>query len=124
MASGKGGYKHKGKFFQIPNSVLDSPAYRDLKPPARALIFEFGRDYTPQKNGRLFISTRQAVERLKVSEPVALRAFYELASHGFIKLTGHENWMERKARYWALTFKAINNRLQDKILSTAIDSSY
>lgn len=91
------------------DSLLNSPAYLDLRPPARALLIEFLRIHRPSRNGRLSISTRDAVTRLNVSEPTAIKAFEELATHGFIRLKNHENWMERKAREWELTMLSVNN---------------
>lgn len=90
-------------------AVLNSPAYLDLKPVARALLVEFARICHPTKNGRLSIPTREAVTRLNVTEPTAIKAFEELATHGFIRLKNHENWMERKAREWELTIKPVGN---------------
>lgn len=100
----------KEHHLRLYDSLLDSPAYLDLKPPARALLIEFLRIYRPNRNGRLSISTRDAVTRLNVSEPTAIKAFEELATHGFIRLKNHENWMERKAREWELTMLQVNNR--------------
>ncbi|MDX9989013.1 hypothetical protein [Thiothrix unzii] len=99
----------KEHHLRLYDSLLDSPAYLDLKPPARALLIEFLRIYRPSINGRLSISTREATERLNVTEPVALKAYYELAEHGFIRLKNHESWIDRKAREWELTMLPVNN---------------
>ncbi|EIJ34524.1 hypothetical protein [Thiothrix nivea] len=95
---------------RLPNSLLNSPAYLDLKPPARALLVEFLRIYRPSRNGELSISLRTATERLNVTEPVAMNAFVELAEHGFIRLRNLESWQERKARQWELTMHKVGNR--------------
>lgn len=95
---------------RLNDDILNSPAYLDLKPPARALLIEFLRIHRPTRNGRLSISTRDATERLNVTEPVAMRAFEDLASHGFLRLTRLESWQERKAREWELTMLSVNNR--------------
>ena len=100
----------KQHYVQLYDDILNSPAYLDLKPPARALLIEFLRIHRPTRNGRLSISTREATERLNVTEPVALRAFEELAEHGFLRLTNLESWQERKAREWELTMLSVNNR--------------
>lgn len=93
----------KEHHIRLNDSLLESPAYLDLKPPARALLVEFLRIHRPSRNGRLSIPTREATDRLNVSEPTAIKAFDELAEHGFIRLTNLENWQERKAREWSLT---------------------
>ena len=95
---------------RITDDVLNSPAYLDLKPTARALLIEFVRICRPDRNGALSISTRAATERLNVTEPTAMKAFEELAEHGFIRLTNNESWMERKAREWELSIKGVRNR--------------
>lgn len=100
----------KEHHIRLNDSLLESAAYLDLKPPARALLIEFLRIHRPNRNGRLSISTRDAMARTNVSEPTAIKAFEELATHGFIRLKNHENWMERKAREWELTMLQVNNR--------------
>jgi hypothetical protein len=95
---------------RITDDVLNSSAYLDLKPTARALLIEFVRICRPDRNGALSISTRTATERLNVTEPTAIKAFEELATHGFIRLKNHENWMERKAREWELSIKGVGSR--------------
>ncbi len=88
-----------------------SPAYRDLKPPAKVLLLEFLESCFPQeRNGRLSISVKNAAEKLNVSKPTAIRAFNELAEHGFIVLVNGERWQERKAREWRLTIMPCNGR--------------
>lgn len=99
----------KEHHIRLNDSLLESAAYLDLKPPARALLVEFLRIHRPSRNGRLSISTREATERMNVTEPVALKAFLELAEHGFIRLTNSELWQERKAREWELTMLSVNN---------------
>jgi hypothetical protein len=99
----------KEHHIRLHDSLLNSAAYLDLKPPARALLIEFLRIHRPSRNGRLSISTRDAMARINVSEPTAIKAFEELATHGFIRLKNHENWMERKAREWELTMLQVNN---------------
>src|SRR5690606_14689390 len=102
------GYKRKGCYFRKWAEWVNSPAYRDLKPPARCLLDEFQLIYRPTRNGYLSIGTRRAAELLRVTEPTASRAFYDLMEHGFIVLTKGELWMERKAREWRLTIEPYN----------------
>ncbi|OOZ75527.1 hypothetical protein BOW50_11375 [Solemya velum gill symbiont] len=89
--------------------MLSSRAYRDLKPVARCLLEEFQRLYRKSR-WKLTISTRDAARLLNVSEPTASKAFYSLATHGFIILTKGHLWQERMAREWRLTFKEYNSR--------------
>jgi len=100
--------KRKEYFVRLTESVLKSPAYRNLKPPARALLIEFMRVYRPSRNGRLTIDTATAKELINCSEKVTDRAFYELSEHGFIKLIKHHSWTTKKGREWAITFHKVN----------------
>ena len=100
--------KHKKYFVQLTESVLNSSAYRDLKPTARALLVEFLRVYRPSRNGYLTIDTVTAQQLINSSEKVTDRAFYELSEHGFIKLIKHHSWTTKKGREWAITFHSFN----------------
>ena len=100
--------KRKEYFVRLTETVLKSPAYRDLKPPARALLIEFMRIYRPSRNGRLTIDTATAQSLINSSEKVTDRAFYELSEHGFIKLVKHHSWTTKKGREWAITFLPVN----------------
>lgn len=99
-----------GRFVMRYECLMESPAYRSLSTVARCLLEEFQRVYYPDRNGRLSISTRNAAKLLNVSEPTATAAFYDLEEHGFIALANHENWMERRAREWRLTFERNGTR--------------
>lgn len=103
-------YRRKGSFITKWAEWTDSPAYRDLKPPARCLLDEFQLIYRPGRNGRLSIGTRRAAELLRVTENTASNAFHDLVEHGFIVLTNGQLWMERKAREWRLTIEPCNGR--------------
>ena len=103
-------YKRSGSYVQRYEIMLASPAYRDLSPNARCLLEEFQRIYRPGRNGALSISTRNATKLLNVAEPTAMKAFDSLTTHGFLILKNHENWFQRMAREWALTFEPLNNR--------------
>ena len=101
--------KRKEYFVALPEPVLKSPAYRDLKPPPRTLLVEFLRIYRPTRNGALTIDTATAQELIQCSEKVTDRAFYELSEHGFLKLIKHHSWTTKKGREWAITFHPVND---------------
>jgi len=100
--------KRKEYFVRLTETVLKSPAYRDLKPSARALLIEFMLIYRPSRNGRLTIGTATAQALINASEKVTDRAFYELSEHGFIKLIKHHSWTTKKGREWAITSEKAN----------------
>ena len=100
----------KPRFCQLFHRMANSPAYRDLNPPARALLTEFQLIYLPSLNGRLSISTRNAAQQINITEKTARKAFNDLAEHGFIELISGHSWMDKKAREWRLTFEKTNNQ--------------
>lgn len=102
--------KRQGRFIQRHEEWLLSPAYRDLKPPARCLLEEFQRVYMPSRNGLLSIAVANARTLLNVSKETASKAFYDLSEHGFIVLTKGQVWTERMAREWKLTFEPCGTR--------------
>lgn len=99
-----------GGYMRLFHEIFESPAYRDLSTVERALLLEFQRIYLPSRNGVLSISTRNAAQRLNVSEDTACKAFYGLVSHGLLVLMEGHYWQQRKAREWRLTFEPCNNR--------------
>ena len=103
-------YRIKGHYATLTDEIIESPAYRDLKPPPIALLIQFLRIHRPTRNGKLSITTKDAIKLLNVTDKVASRSFYELSEHGFIKLINYEDWYNSKAREWAITFLPVNNR--------------
>lgn len=100
----------KGEYFvALTESILLSPAYRDLKPPARTLLIEFLLIYRPIRNGDLTITEASAQAKINSSEKVTARAFYELMEHGFIKLMVKQSWSNNKGRKFSVTFHKVNN---------------
>ena len=103
-------YRRPRGFIPLWREVVESPAYRDLKPPARCLLNEFLLINNTYRNGQLSISTKNARKAINVSEETAGKAFHSLAEHGFIVLTKGELWQERKAREWRITFEECKGR--------------
>jgi len=100
------GYRH----IYIEAQVLESDAYRQLTPLARALLIEFLIIYREDRNGILSISTAQAAKRLNVSENTVKKPFYMLMEHGFIVLTKGHVWVNKLAREWRLTIRKSQDR--------------
>jgi len=112
MGNPLGKTRTKVRFLTIEADWFESPAYRNLSMTARNLLTEFLNIYRPGRNGKLSISTRNASERLSVSENTCIKAFGELVEHGFLILTNHENWIQGKARQFELTVRKTDNRVQ------------
>lgn len=100
----------KGYHLRLDAELIESPAYRDLKSVARALLIEFANLYRPSRNGRLSISVRNAATLIRCNKTTAEKAFHELASHGFIRVTNMDQWQDKKAREWAVTWQSVGNR--------------
>jgi hypothetical protein len=64
--------------------MLNSEAWKDLRPAARAIYTEINKRYNGSNNGFITYSVREAQRDVHVSKSTAARAFDELASHGFI----------------------------------------
>ena len=83
-------YKHQkkggGRFVQLPEWLLASPAWRSLKPGPRALYVELKRLYNGSNNGELFLSHRNAAEALGVHRNTIGSYYEDLAQRGFIRV--------------------------------------
>lgn len=85
--------------------LLNTPAYRSLNPPARAVLVELMRRYNGFNNGKIGLSVRDAGTACCVSKNTAARAFRELIDRGFVEVTTPSAFTVkcRLATEWALT---------------------
>lgn len=95
-----------GGFVAIPWSVLDSPRYRGLSHPARALLVELARQLRGDNNGMLLCS-REYMGKRGWSWDVVHRAKQHLLAAGFLHETvkGHR---PNKASWYAVTWSALD----------------
>jgi hypothetical protein len=111
LANGRNGSRKRkyqpdrdgGQFAVFPFVVLDSINFIKLSHPAKALLFEFARQYGDGYNGRLLCSMRHLKPRGFSSTDVVTRAKRELMDAGFIHETvmGHR---PNKASWYAVTW--------------------
>lgn len=96
-----------GGFVALPWSVLDCQAYQTLSHPAKALLFEFARQFTRDNNGRLLASRTYLSKRGWASSDVITRAKAELITAGFLHETvkGHR---PHKASWYAVTWRTLD----------------
>jgi hypothetical protein len=106
-AKGGGSGRDPGGFVALPWTVLDSPAYKALSHPAKALLFEFARQFVRDNNGRLLASSAHLAARGWRSNDVIGRAKRELLSAGFIFETV-KGQRPNKASWYAVTWLALN----------------
>jgi hypothetical protein len=97
--------KTDGQWVRLAFYLIDSPAWRDLDPTARALYVELKRRFNGKNNGSIGYGIRQAADNLRVGKSTAARAFQSLKEHGFIipALEGTFNRKSRHSSEWLLT---------------------
>lgn len=72
-------------FVALERYILNSAAWRSLKPMARAAYVEIASAFDGRNNGKIALSARQLGEALGVDKATASRAISELQAHGFIE---------------------------------------
>ena len=95
------------------NGFLSSNAWSSLKPAPRALYIELKRQYNGFNNGKVFLSQRDASERLNINRSTVGRYFKELIDKGFLVETqGHclGSQGNGKAAHYALTELPLNEK--------------
>lgn len=99
-------------YVQLHHWLLESAAWRDLTPNARAVYIELKMRYRGANNGDLALSTRDAGTAIKVSNSTAARAFQELIDHGFVAVAEDSSFSRkvRQSRRYRLT-EAANDRV-------------
>lgn len=100
------------RFVRLPFSLLISNAYRSINPNARVLLSELLMLYNGENNGSLYLSVRNAAQRIGVADlSAASRAFDDLMTLGFIELAQDAHFSVKaadasRARCWRLTWLA------------------
>lgn len=85
MAKGyKGKKRDSTKFVKLDHSFLDAQSRAGLSIGARSLIVELMRRYTGTNNGKIYLPTREAAERLGIHRTTVSRFYSELKDTGFI----------------------------------------
>ena len=98
---GKNGSK---QFAKLDHVVLNTKAYADLTPVARALYVEIKKKYNGSNNGYIGFGVREAGEAIKRSRSTASRGFKELIEHGFIVVQTPSSFgQKRLTQEWYLT---------------------
>ena len=85
--------------------MMNTEAWRQLRPASRALYVELAKLYNGANNGEIWLSVRDAARLINVNKDTAARCFKELEEKGFIRanLRGHFIWKVRHATTWILT---------------------
>jgi len=99
-----------GRFIMVSRSLTHSPQFSALAPTSRALFFELQAMFNGTNNGAIFLSCKDAGDRLGLSDLKAVRgAFDELRDLGFITETIGASFAIKagrvsKARAWNLNW--------------------
>ena len=101
--SKKGVVETKERFVKLSYPLLESEAWRWLKPQSKAVYIELRRRYNGSNNGTIALSMGDAAKRLKASKSTIQKALQELEEHGFIKRVRCGYFTSRKASEYALT---------------------
>lgn len=102
------------RFTRLTHKLMESGAYRALSPNGRSLLLELAMMENGRNNGvGLFLSTRDAADRMGVADPnTACAAFAELEALGFVAVTAEAHFAVKtgagsRARYWRLTWESV-----------------
>jgi len=99
-----------GRFFMVSRSLTHSPPFSALSPTSRALFFELQAMFNGRYNGGIFLSCKDAADRLGLSDLKAIRAAFDgLRDLGFITETIGASFAIKagrvsKARAWNLNW--------------------
>ena len=110
-----------GGYVKLDGHMLDSKAWKTLKPIARAVYIAIKRRHRNRGNGKsnnryISMSRREAAVHTGFSESAMRNAFPDLIEKGFIKITRESafNMKNARAREYALTEFSVGDKLPTK----------
>lgn len=94
-----------GRFVRLDHYILNSAAWRSLKPVSRAVYLEVAQLYNGANNGSLSMSGRRLAEAMSVSRQTGTRALQELVEKGFLEVVTPSafNLKKKRATEYRLT---------------------
>ena len=99
----KGIIESKERFVKLTYPLLESEAWRWLKPNSQAVYIELRRRFNGSNNGKISFSLDEGARILRASKTTIQKALVELEEHGFIKLVKKGRFQGRRASEYALT---------------------
>ena len=108
----KKGRQAKGPFAKIPFAIMDSDAFRALKPASALVYLRLFRRFFGKNNGYLAFGCRDAANECNISKMTAQRAFKQLEEVGLIECIVPSSFNSRKklAREWGFTHLGIGDQ--------------
>ena len=99
----KGIIESTERFVKLTYPLIESEAWKWLRPISKAVYIELKRRYNGLNNGKISLSLSEAAHILKASKSSISRALKQLETHGFIKLIKKGYFTGRMASEYALT---------------------
>ena len=99
----KGVIESTERFVKLTYPLLESEAWRWLRPISQSVYIELRRRFNGSNNGRISLSLAEAAQILKASKSSISTALKQLETHGFIKLIKKGYFTGRMASEYALT---------------------
>ena len=99
----KGVIESTERFVKLIYPLLESEAWRWLKPNSQAVYIELRRRFNGSNNGKISFSLAEGARILRASKTTIQTALDELEEHGFIKLVKKGHFQGRRASEYALT---------------------
>ena len=99
----KGIIESTERFVKLTYPLLESEAWRWLKPNSQAVYIELRRRFNGSNNGKISFSLDEGARILRASKTTIQKALVELEEHGFIKLVKKGRFQGRRASEYALT---------------------
>ena len=99
----KGIIESTERFVKLTYPLIESEAWKWLRPISKAVYIELKRRYNGLNNGKISLSLSEAAHILKASKSSISTALKQLEMHGFIKLIKKGYFTGRMASEYALT---------------------
>ncbi|MDC3177599.1 helix-turn-helix domain-containing protein [bacterium] len=99
----KGIIESTERFVKLTYALIESEAWRWLRPISEAVYIELRRRYNGLNNGKISLSLAEAARVLRASKSSIQKALVELEEHGLIKVVKRGYFTGRMASEYALT---------------------
>jgi hypothetical protein len=95
------------RYLALPHVVIDSPSYRALSHPARALLIDIARQYTGSNNGRLVACAKYLKPLGWKSNDTVSNALAQLKAHSLLVET-RIGMRPNRAAWFALAWYSLD----------------
>ena len=99
----RGVFESTERFVKLIYPLLESEAWRWLRPISQSVYIELRRRFNGSNNGKISFSLAEGARILRASKSSIQTALVELEEHGFIKLIKKGYFTRRMASEYALT---------------------